>query len=119
MFAQLCAASVQGRVALGSKSGTAVERIGCRRGDDWPLFMPGEQCCDIEQFSLHAKVRIEGTDREAMERLCRCIARPPINVERLSLDPDGRLADFGARRVIQPRALSLLRSSEGVKPLRG
>jgi len=91
LFAQLCSASVQGRVALGPKSGTALERIGRRRGDDRPLFMPGELCCDIEQFSLHAKVRIEGTDRGALERLCRYVARPPIKVERLSLDSDGRV----------------------------
>ncbi len=91
LFAQLCAASVQGRVALGPQSGTAVERIGRRRGDDRPLFMPGELCCDIERFSLHAKVLIDATDREGLERLCRYIARPPIKVERLSLDPDGRV----------------------------
>ena len=30
-------------------------------------------------------------DREALERLCRYIARPPIKLERLSLDPDGRV----------------------------
>ena len=53
--------------------------------------MPGELCCDIEHFSLHAKVLIEATDREALERLCRYIARPPIKVERLSLDPAGRV----------------------------
>jgi hypothetical protein len=39
-------------VALGPQSGTAVERIGRRRGDDRPLFLPGELRCDIERFSL-------------------------------------------------------------------
>ena len=48
-------------------------------------------CCDLERFSLHAKVRIEASDREGLERLCRYIARPPIKVERLSLAPDGRV----------------------------
>ncbi len=94
LFAQLCAASVQARVALGAKSGTRAERLGRRRdarGVERPLFIPGSLCCDIEQFSLHAKVRIEAQDREGLERLCRYIARPPIKVERLSLAPDGRV----------------------------
>jgi hypothetical protein len=91
LFAQMCAASVQGRVAIGPKSGGAVERIGRRRRDDRPLFRPGELCCDIERFSLHAKVRIAAIDREGLERLCRYIARPPIKAERLSLDADGRV----------------------------
>ena len=91
LFAELCAASVQGRVALGRKSGAAVERIGRRGRAERPLFVPGELCCDIERFSLHAKVLIAGADREGLERLCRYIARPPIKVERLSLDADGRM----------------------------
>jgi len=78
-------------VALGAKRGAAVEQIGRRHGGDRPLFMPGELCCDLERFSLHAKVRIEVRDREGLGRLCRYIARPPIKVERLSLAPDGRV----------------------------
>jgi hypothetical protein len=94
LFAQLCAASVQGRVALGPKSGATVERLGRRGREERPLFVPGELCCDIERFSLHAKVLIaatHGEGREGLERLCRYIARPPIKVERLSLDADGRV----------------------------
>ena len=34
-----------------------------------PLFLPGELCCDIEGFSLHAKVEIEARDRDGLERL--------------------------------------------------
>ncbi|MBK7641772.1 MAG: transposase [Planctomycetes bacterium] len=93
MFAQLCAASVQGRVALGGEERGACGALGRRREVEFerPLFRPGELCCDIEQFSLHAKVRIEAQDREGLERLCRYIARPPIKGERLSLAPDGRV----------------------------
>ena len=71
----VCAASVQGRAALGANGGAAVERIGRRRGGDRPLSMPGELCCDPERFSLHAKVRIEAEGREGLERLCRYVAR--------------------------------------------
>ena len=30
-----------------------------------------EMCCDLEGFSLHAKVAIERHDRTGLERLCR------------------------------------------------
>ena len=68
-----------------------MERIGRRRGGDRPLSMPGELSCDLERFSLHAKMRIEAADREGLERLCRYVARPPIQVDRLSLAADGRV----------------------------
>jgi hypothetical protein len=70
-----------------------VQRLGRRREaeSDRPLFIPGSLCCDIQQFSLHAKVRIEAQDREGLERLCKYITRPPIKTERLSLAPDGRV----------------------------
>lgn len=84
-------ASVKGRVALGPRSGTAVERIGRRARAERPLSVAGERCCDIERFSLPIKVLIAGADRRVLERLCRCIACPPIQVERLSLDPAGRV----------------------------
>jgi len=45
----------------------------------------------IDDFSLHAKVRTQAADRERLERLCRYVTRPPIEVERLSLAPDGKV----------------------------
>jgi hypothetical protein len=97
LFAQLCAASVQSRVALGPQSGRAVERLGRRQVDARPRFVPGELCCDIEHFSLHAKVRIAAHDRDGLERLCRYVARPPFRADRLSLDADGRVV-YALRR---------------------
>jgi len=90
LLAELCAASVQGRVALGEENGASVERLG-RRRDARPLFIPGELCCDIGGFSLHAKVEIAAHDRDGLERLCRYLARPPLATERLSLTEDGRV----------------------------
>jgi hypothetical protein len=90
LLAELYAASVQGRAVLAEKAGSAVERLGHRR-EARPLFLPGELCCDIAGFSLHAKVAIEAHDRNGLERLCRYLARPPIAAERLSLAPDGRV----------------------------
>jgi hypothetical protein len=40
-------------------------------------------------FTLHAGVRISGTDRERLERLCRYVARPALATERLTLRDDG------------------------------
>ena len=96
LLAELYAASVQGRVALGDRSGAGVERIGRRRGVR-PLFIPGELCCDLDGFSLHAKVQIEGEDRSGLERLARYLTRPPIATARLSLSADGRVV-YALRR---------------------
>jgi hypothetical protein len=40
-------------------------------------------------FSLHAGVHMAGSDRQALEKLCRYIARPAIALERLSLNAHG------------------------------
>jgi hypothetical protein len=54
-------------------------------------------CCDIDGYSLHAKVALDADDREGLERLCRDIARPPLKVERLSPVPDGKVV-YALRR---------------------
>jgi hypothetical protein len=41
--------------------------------------------------NVHAGTAIDGRDRERLERLCRCIARPAISQERLTSLPDSRL----------------------------
>jgi hypothetical protein len=91
LLAQISAASVQGRVALGPDAGAPVRRF---RSDptSQPTFLHGELCADWEGFSLHAKVRVQANDHLRLERLCRYVARPPIATERLSLTPDGRVA---------------------------
>jgi hypothetical protein len=90
LLAHISAASVEGRIALGPKSGQPVTRRG-RQRNRRPQFIPDERCCDLEGFSLHAKALIEGHDRTGLERLCRYVARPAIASERLSVDPDGRV----------------------------
>ncbi len=91
---------MQSRAALGPEGGKAVEHWGRRQGDDGapPRFIPGELCCDIDYFSLHAKVRIAAHDRDGLERLCRYVARPPFKAERLSLDDRGRVVYTLRRR---------------------
>ena len=42
-------------------------------------------------FNLHADTYVAPCDREARERLCRYIARPPVSNQRLSLDEQGNV----------------------------
>jgi hypothetical protein len=42
-------------------------------------------------FSLHAATVCEAHQRSRLERLCRCITRPPIATKRLSVDNRGRV----------------------------
>jgi len=62
-------------VALGPNGGAAVERFGRESRDQRPRSRPGELCCDIDDFSLQAKVRIAADDRDGLERLCRYVTR--------------------------------------------
>ena len=42
-------------------------------------------------FSLHAGVQVAASERQALEKLCRYIARPAIALERLSLNSNGQV----------------------------
>lgn len=42
-------------------------------------------------FSLHAGVSVAGNDRKGLERICRYIARPPIAIDRLSMNSNGQV----------------------------
>ena len=90
LLAQLGAASVLGRVASGQDSGRPVTRLG-RRRQVQPLSLPDELCCEVDGFSLHARILVEAHERERLEHLCRYVARPPLATERLSLAPDGKV----------------------------
>jgi hypothetical protein len=52
---------------------------------------PPRLCARIDGFSLHAGTAIHENDRAGLERLLRYAGRPPLALERLSLDPDGRV----------------------------
>jgi hypothetical protein len=45
----------------------------------------------VRGFSVHGIRSVDGRDRDALEKLCRYIARPPIAQERLHLLDDGRI----------------------------
>lgn len=90
VMAALFGASIQNRIAVGERAGQKVRRIGhdASIGD---VYRIGNRCAVCDGFSLHANVKIEGRDRDKLEKLCRYTARPPIALERLSETPDGKI----------------------------
>ena len=90
VLAGIVGASVQGRVALGSRAGARVRRLGAGR-DAAAVTSRGPRQAHLEGFDLHANVGVSGTDRAGLERLCRYILRPPFAQERLRRRSDGRI----------------------------
>ena len=86
----LASGAVVGRTVLGERAGEGDVRVG--RGTRAEAFVKGPLCADVDGFSLHAGVRVEGRDRRRLEHLCRSAGRPAIAASRLSLLPDGRVA---------------------------
>jgi hypothetical protein len=89
-MAELGGASIQNRIAVGERAGLRVRKVGSDAsiGD---VFRIGKRCAVCDDFSLHANVKIEGRDRDKLEKLCRYTARPPVALERLSETPDGKI----------------------------
>jgi hypothetical protein len=48
-------------------------------------------CADIDGFSLHAAVRVEGHDRWRQVQLCRYIRRPALSDERVQRNAAGQM----------------------------
>jgi hypothetical protein len=46
---------------------------------------------EVRGFNVHARTHVDGRDRNALERLCRYVARPPVATERLHIQSDGRV----------------------------
>ncbi len=119
----LCAASIQGRSALGSLRGARIEQY-CTS----PSAVPGratiikELCADLDARlvlgtpSLHAAVKIEAGRTSRLEHLCRYIGRPPFSNERPSLSQDGKVVLELAQR---HRAVTTARTSPAGAGVRG
>lgn len=90
VMAELAGASIQSRIAIGERAGQKVRRVGndVSIGDGYRI---GKRCAVCDGFSLHANVKIEGHDRDKLEKLCRYTARPPVALERLSETGDGKI----------------------------
>ena len=89
LLAELYGASVQGRVATGSKVGERIATAGIEEESE--NKKGGRRCANLSGFSLHANVGIPAKARRQLEMICRYVARPPIAMERLSKLPDGRM----------------------------
>jgi hypothetical protein len=84
VLAGLAAASVQGRIALGSRAGARAERY----GEPLEEFAPaplGPSHAQAQGYDLHAAIRVPTGQRERLERLCRYALRPPVAEDRLRL----------------------------------
>ena len=76
------------RIAVGPQQGRKVFTL-----QTLPAY---EEPCDagvgkVAGLSLHAGVVARADQRQKLERLCRCISRPTIAEQRLSLTPNGRV----------------------------
>ena len=60
--------------------------------DDEPIMKPGRRAFYVDGFSVHANVSINEGKRDALERLARYGARPPVALGRLRQAEDGRLS---------------------------
>jgi Putative transposase len=91
IMAGIVGASVQGRVALGSRAGARVRRLG-EASDPAAVTSRGPRQAHLDGFDLHANVWVSANDRAGVERLCRYVLRPPFAQERLRQRGDGRIA---------------------------
>lgn len=91
LLAELYAASVRSRVAMGDRAGLGVRRIGRLVDPEQAVFVSGPRSTMIDGVSLHANVAVPARDRRRLEKLCRYIARPPVSTERLSKLTSGQL----------------------------
>ena len=81
-------ASAAHRAALGVRAGKKTRRMQMLGGREFPL---PPRCAAYEGYNLHANVVVGAHDREALRRLCRYIARPPLAKCRLEERRDGAL----------------------------
>ncbi len=85
----LRAASVAYRIAIGPHAGrkalTLYSVPPLEEASRIPLL------AKMAGFSLHAATVCEAHQRSRLERLCRCITRPPVTTKRLLVDGQGRV----------------------------
>ena len=91
VLAGLAAASVQGRVALGSRAGARVRR----RGAPWAgaTDPSGLGSCHARHngFDLHAGLCVPADQRDRLKRICRYALRPLVAQDRLQFTDDGQV----------------------------
>jgi hypothetical protein len=91
LLADIYAAPVGSRIAIGERAGLGVLRVGDLVDPEEVAFVTGPRSTMIDGVSLHANVSVPAGDRRRLEKLCRYIARPPVSTRRLSKLGDGLL----------------------------
>ena len=89
-LAGISSASIQGRIALGQRSGARVGRVGDEPDAPW-MLSSAPRHAHIAGFDLHANVIVPAADRARLEQLCRYRLRPAVAQDRLRLMGDGRV----------------------------
>jgi len=84
--AELLGAAVAGRRALGLRAGRKTRSVKLLGQRPWRL---PPRCAEHRGYNLHAGVVVQA--RDALERLCRYVNRPPLAKNRLTRRADGLL----------------------------
>jgi hypothetical protein len=88
------AAAAQGILLSGERAGQPPLRLVVSRAATAPATdkdVTDEPVAEVQGINVHAKQRVNGRDRNQLERLCRYITRPPIAQDRLERRADARL----------------------------
>ena len=91
VLAGLAAASVQGRVALGSRAGARVRRRGDPRAGATDPSGLGPCHARHNGFDLHAGLCVPADQGDRLERICRYALRPPVAQDHLQLTDEGQV----------------------------
>lgn len=87
-------ASLLGQAALGPRAGRRARRVQVLGGREFDL---PPRCAAYEGYNLHAGVGVAAGERDALERLCRYLFRPPLASDRLTRHEDGTV-EVGLKR---------------------
>ncbi len=95
LWAECVAASIGGRIAMGSRKGQRVERLGSF-GKYGHLYSEearviSDRCVAVNGFSLHAQTSCKAHEREKLEKFCRYISRGAVAEERLQINAEGKI----------------------------
>jgi hypothetical protein len=105
-------ASLLGQAALSERAGKRARRVQVLGGKE--LALP-TRCASFAGYSLHAGVGFKASDRAGLERLCRCILRPPLAKDSLERRDDGNVV-AGLQRVWSDGTVASAASQAGGKP---
>jgi len=90
VFDGIQSASIKGMLAFPTAEGLfrKVKLLG-RKGYEPKKSDPTS--AQFEGFSVHAGVRVSGTNRQGLAQVCRYVLRPPFATERINVDGAGRV----------------------------